>query len=128
MKQTRTLALTVFANLLVLTALVSAEEPFHVYAPSSGTKQLWVIAAKPSLTGIELSAVSKVDLGINALSRLSRSTSVSLISPPIGSGQINDNARSAASQIASGFLAAFDSPKWSTSFFVNDTVPKSLNS
>ena len=55
--------LTILAALLVFTANVKAEEPFHVYAPSPASKQLWVIAAKPSPTGIELSVESNVDLG-----------------------------------------------------------------
>jgi 6-phosphogluconolactonase len=60
------LILTSFTVLLAITAVVKAEEPFHVYAPSAGTKQLWVIAAKPSPAGIELSVESKMDLGISA--------------------------------------------------------------
>jgi 6-phosphogluconolactonase (cycloisomerase 2 family) len=54
--------ITLLSALLVITTIVNAEEPFHVYAPSPETKQLWVIAAKPSPDGIELSVASKVDL------------------------------------------------------------------
>jgi len=57
---------TILTALLTFTAVVNAEEPFHVYAPSPGTKQLWVIAAKPSANGIDLSEESKVDLGFQA--------------------------------------------------------------
>lgn len=42
-----------------------AEQPFHVYAPSAGTKQLWVIAATPSPTGIDLSVERRVELGFS---------------------------------------------------------------
>ena len=48
--------------LLLLNTIVNAEQPFHVYAPSPEAKQLWVLAAKPSPDGIDLSVVSKVDL------------------------------------------------------------------
>ena len=58
--------LTILTALLAFTAIVNAEEPFHVYAPSPRTKQLWVIVAKPSPSGIELSVESKVDLGFEA--------------------------------------------------------------
>jgi 6-phosphogluconolactonase len=50
-------------NLLSFCAITNAEPPFHVYAPSPESKQLWVIAAKPSPTGIALTVESKVDLG-----------------------------------------------------------------
>lgn len=49
-----------------VTATLRAEQPFHAYAPSPGTKQLWVIAAKPSATGLELTVESKLDLGFQA--------------------------------------------------------------
>lgn len=48
--------------LLVFTTIGNAEEPFHVYAPSPQSNQLWVIAATPSPDGITLSVESKVDL------------------------------------------------------------------
>jgi 6-phosphogluconolactonase (cycloisomerase 2 family) len=58
--------LTFLAALLTFTAIANGEPPFHVYAPSPGSKQLWVIAAKPSLSGIDLAVESKVDLGFPA--------------------------------------------------------------
>jgi 6-phosphogluconolactonase len=51
---------------LAMAAVVNAEQPFHVYAPSPGGKQLWVIAAKPAATGLELAVASKVELGFDA--------------------------------------------------------------
>lgn len=54
--------ITLLSALLVITTIGSAEEPFHVYAPSSEAKQLWVLAATPSPDGLELSVASKVDL------------------------------------------------------------------
>ena len=54
------------AALLAFTAIANGEQPFHVYAPSPESKQLWVIAAKPSLNGIELAVESKVELGFPA--------------------------------------------------------------
>lgn len=61
-------------NIGLLTALslwatcgpAGAEPPFHVYAPSPGGKQLWVVLAKPASAGLELSVESKVDLGFDA--------------------------------------------------------------
>lgn len=57
--------LTLFAAILASTLWAKAEEPFHVYAPSPSTQQLWVIAAKPTAEGIDLSVESKVDLGFS---------------------------------------------------------------
>ena len=54
---------TLLVALLAFTTIVNGEPPFHVYAPSPGSKQLWVIAAKPSPSGIELAVESKLDLG-----------------------------------------------------------------
>jgi len=54
--------ITLLSFLLLLNTIVNAEAPFHVYAPSSQSQQLWVLAAKPSPDGIDLSVESKVDL------------------------------------------------------------------
>lgn len=51
---------------LVLCPLAPAAEPFHLYAPSPGTKQLWILYAKPTDSGLELEVESKVDLGFEA--------------------------------------------------------------
>lgn len=50
-------------GLVTSIAIANAEPPFHVYAPSPNSKQLWVIAAKPSSAGLELAVESKVDMG-----------------------------------------------------------------
>jgi hypothetical protein len=47
---------------MAFTTSVNAKSPFHVYTPSPESKQLWVIAAKPSRGGIELAVKSKEDL------------------------------------------------------------------
>lgn len=57
------LTTTLLINLLVFRSISNAEPAFHVYAPSPESKQLWVIAAKPTPTGINLAIESKVDLG-----------------------------------------------------------------
>ena len=57
---------SLFLLLLAVTSVLNAEPPFHVYAPSPITKQLWIVAAKPAPTGLELSVESKVDLGFDA--------------------------------------------------------------
>lgn len=54
--------ITLLSALLVIPAIVTAEDVFHVYAPSPEAKQLWVIPAKPSLNDSGLSVESKVDL------------------------------------------------------------------
>ncbi len=60
-------AIIVFvASLVAVAAVARAEAPFHVYAPSPLTKQLWVVAAKPSATGLALSVEAKVELGYDA--------------------------------------------------------------
>jgi 6-phosphogluconolactonase len=53
-------------SLLAAVSPGSAAEPFHLYAPSPSTKQLWILYAKPGDTGLELSVESKVDLGFDA--------------------------------------------------------------
>ena len=58
------------AALLAFTAIASGEPPFHVYAPNPGSKQLWVIAAKPSPTGIELAVESIDSIRASSLSDL----------------------------------------------------------
>ena len=47
-------------------AAAIAAEPFHIYAPSPSTKQLWIIAAEPKGSGLSLVVKEKVDLGIAA--------------------------------------------------------------
>jgi 6-phosphogluconolactonase len=59
-------AMKSFASLFLAfcaAATTDAAEPFHIYAPSPSTKQLWVISAKPAASGLTLSVVKKVDLG-----------------------------------------------------------------
>jgi 6-phosphogluconolactonase len=65
-QQPTTNNMKLLAALLAFTAIANGEQPFHVYAPSPESKQLWVIAAKPSLNGIELAVESKVELGFPA--------------------------------------------------------------
>ncbi len=52
----------VTCGLLSLT-LGYAAEPFHIYAPSSNAKSLWVIRAEPSGSGLVLEERQQVDLG-----------------------------------------------------------------
>ena len=40
-----------------------AAEPFHIYAPSPSTKELWIVAAKPEADGLSLTLEKKVQLG-----------------------------------------------------------------
>lgn len=59
------LAVLSLVHLIAVRAIANAEPPFHIYAPSPESKQLWVIAAQPSSTGINLTIESKADLGFS---------------------------------------------------------------
>jgi hypothetical protein len=51
---------------LSLPGLIHAESSFHLYAPSPSSKQLWILFAGPTDTGLELNVESKVDVGFSA--------------------------------------------------------------
>ena len=55
-----------FSCVLGMLGSMRGAEPFHLYAPSPKAKQLWIVLAKPSASGLELSVESKVDLGFTA--------------------------------------------------------------
>lgn len=46
----------------------AAAESFRMYAPSPTTKQLWIVQAKVSATGVELNLENKVELGFEGSS------------------------------------------------------------
>ena len=83
---------------------VEAADSFHLYAPSPTTKQLWVLHAKPSAAGLELSVESKVDLGFAG------STIVAHPNSPIlyvaGGGPVEKVPAAAVSLDAQGACAA----------------------
>jgi len=51
--------------LLLAVSATHAADPFHIYAPSPTTKQLWVVAATPTEEGLSLTIANKVDLGFS---------------------------------------------------------------
>ena len=61
MKSSRVFSLACAVALAVSAAHAAA--PFHIYAPSPSTKQLWIVAAQPTDAGLSLTVASKVDLG-----------------------------------------------------------------
>ncbi len=56
-------ALCLLGGMLAPARIVTAEPPFHVYAPSAEAARLWVIAARPSPAGIDLTVEARKDLG-----------------------------------------------------------------
>ncbi len=52
-----------FLALLISVTAAHAAEPFHIYAPSPSTKQLYIVAAKPDGAGLTLTLDKKVELG-----------------------------------------------------------------
>lgn len=87
-----------------LVAPASAEPPFHVYAPSPGGKQLWVIAAKPTPAGLELTVESKVDLGFDART-LTLHPTKPILYVGAGGGPVDKVAAATVSLTATGGVA-----------------------
>ena len=51
------------ALLLLAVSAARGSEPFHIYAPSPSTKQLWIVAATPGQASLLLTVAAKVELG-----------------------------------------------------------------
>jgi len=96
--------LTFLAGLLAFTGIANGEPPFHVYAPSSGSKQLWVIVAKPSPSGIDLAVESKVDLGFPA-STITSHPSKPILYVGAGGGPLDNVPAATVSLSPSGSVA-----------------------
>ncbi len=105
---------------------LEAAESFHLYAPSPATKQLWIIQAKTSAAGVELSVENKVDLGF-AGSTIAAHPSTPLLYVG-GEGPVDKVPAAAVSLDAKGACAAIKpfSLKHGTAYLSTDRAGRFL--
>ncbi len=90
---------------ITFSQLLHAEAPFHLYAPSPKTKQLWIIQAKPSGQHLELSIQSKEPLSFPA-GTISAHPTKPILYVGAGGGSADGAPASAISLDTSGNVAA----------------------